>query len=268
MKIGILGPEGTFSEKAAEKWIKSGRSGEIRYYDDIFDVVQALMEKEIDQGIIPIENSLEGSVGITLDILREFDVNIIGEVSVQVKINLLSKGNLSDIRVILSHPQALAQCRRFIRKNFRNVEIRTTGSTAHAAKLAEEFEEMAALASEESAEKYNLKVLCENVQDQESVTRFIVLGREKTKPTGRDKTSLLIYLSDRPGALYEVLGEFARRGINLTKIESRPSKKALGDYMFHIDCEGHFEEERIREALLAIEKKVEMLKVLGSYPMG
>ncbi|MDF2958077.1 MAG: Prephenate dehydratase, partial [Candidatus Alkanophagales archaeon MCA70_species_1] len=129
---------------------------------------------------------------------------------------------------------------------------------------------VAALASEDSASKYNLKVLARDVQDRNSITRFIVIAREDaeidSEPTGNDKTSIILYLKDRPGALYEVLGEFAKRKINLTKIESRPSKRALGDYMFHIDCEGHVKDEKVKEALLRISEKAEMLKILGSYP--
>jgi prephenate dehydratase len=142
-------------------------------------------------------------------------------------------------------------------------------STAGAARLAQEDESVAALASAEAAKKYDLDILAENVQDQESVTRFIVLSSagSKTQPTGKDKTSVIIYLKeDCPGALYDVLGEFAQRGVNLTKIESRPSKRALGDYMFHIDCEGHIEDAEVKELLKAVERKVAMLKILGSYP--
>lgn len=261
-----MGPEGTFSERAAE--LCYSESVSIHYYDDIADVVEGVVGREVDQGIIPVENSLAGSLGITLDLLRENDIRIIGEVLVPIRHCLLAKGDISNIRIILSHPQALAQCRRFIKERFDRIEVRTTGSTAHAAKLAGEFGEMAALAPEESASKYNLKVLIRDVHDyEENTTRFIVLGTEKTRPTGDDKTSILIYpTKNEPGTLHEILGTFAIRNINLTKIESRPSKKVLGDYVFYIDCEGHEDNPNVKEALLEIGSKVYLLKVLGSYP--
>lgn len=259
---------------------------EIEYHETIFDVSESLLRKRIDYEIVPIENSLEGSVGDTLDILSREDENaavrvqIVGEILVPIKICLLAKSNIATIKKLVSHPHALAQCKHYVRKTLKGVEIKTMDSTASAAKLASENNEIAALASEEAAKKYRLTVLEENVQDKESVTRFIVLAlasaadtktkfKPKFKPEDKDKykTSLLIYLKeDRSGALYDVLGEFARRKINLTKIESRPSKKALGDYMFHVDCEGHLEDEEIKEALNGVEKKVAMLKILGSYP--
>jgi len=279
MKIGILGPEGTFSETAAMLWLKGRRSGtiknaELRYYETIVDVSESIMRREVDYGIVPIENSLEGSVGETLDLLssenNEAEMRIVGEILVPIKICLLAKGSFAPIRKVVSHPHALAQCKQFIRERLKvkGVEVKSVDSTAGAAKMAMEDGEVAALASEEAAKKYGLTILAENVQDKESVTRFVALSSSdiETVPTGKDKTSLLIYLMDRPGALYEVLGEFAQRGINLTKIESRPSKRALGDYMFHIDCEGHLEDEEIKEALEGVKRKVAMLKVLGSYP--
>jgi len=279
MKIGILGPEGTFSETAAMLWLKGRRSGtiknaELRYYETIVDVSESIMRREVDYGIVPIENSLEGSVGETLDLLssenNEAEMRIVGEILVPIKICLLAKGSFAPLRKVVSHPHALAQCKQFIRERLKvkGVEVKSVDSTAGAAKMAMEDGEVAALASEEAAKKYGLTILAENVQDKESVTRFVALSSSDiaTVPTGKDKTSLLIYLMDRPGALYEVLGEFAQRGINLTKIESRPSKRAMGDYMFHIDCEGHLEDEEIKEALEGVKRKVAMLKVLGSYP--
>lgn len=265
MILGLLGPMGTYCEQAALIW---NSNSELRYYDDVIDVVYGLVEGEINQGIIPIENSLEGSVGITLDLLRSYDIKIIGEVLVQIKHCLLATGDISDINVILSHPQAIAQCRFFIKEHFKGVKVRTTDSTAHAAKQAFESREIAAIASKESSTRYNLKVLKDDIQDHnENVTRFIAIGNDYTKPTGNDKTSISIYLQkDLPGALYEILEAFSKRDINLTKIESRPSRKALGDYVFYIDCEGHIKDKKVNDALGDINKKVQLLKVLGSYP--
>ena len=282
MKIGILGPAGTFSEDAAELWLKGRNENlvEMKYYETIFDVSESLLRKEVDYGIVPIENSLEGSVGETLDVLsgenRE-EIQIVGEVLVPINICLLAQTfKKSLIKTVVSHPHALAQCKPFIRERLKGVEVKSVDSTASAAKLASQSDEIVALASKAAAQKYGLNILEENVQDYDSVTRFVVLSssaaasgiKTAPTPTGRDKTSILIYLKDYPGALYDVLGEFAQRGINLTKIESRPSKRALGDYMFHIDCEGHIEEEKVKRALEAIARKVAMLKILGAYPMA
>ena len=280
MNMGVLGPKGSYSEKAAKQWIteqKSKNKVSLEYYDDIPDTISAIVDRTVDIGVVPIENSIEGSVGITLDMLLENDLNIIGEIVVPIEHCLLSKGSLSNIRVILSHPQALAQCRQFIKTNFENTDIRTTGSTSHAAKLANEFEEMAAIASRESAQMYGLDILIPNIQDRkENHTRFIAIEAhdgimQKTAAASKKddfKTSIIVYLKkDRPGALYELIGEFAKRDINLTRIESRPSKRELGDYIFYIDFAGHINDANIKDALDNITSNVGMLKMLGSYPI-
>ncbi len=278
MLVGVLGPEGTFSESAVLSWArKKGERIELRYYDTISDAVEVLSKNEVEYSVVPIENSLEGSVGETLDALSREDVVIVGEILQPIEMCLVGRcRSLEEVKIIFSHPHALAQCRNFIRR-LKGVKIRQADSTTHAAKLASESQTngVAALSSESSAHRYNLDVLAYNVQDRESITRFVILEKaphDKDKlsapspATGNDKTSILIYIKDRPGALYDILGEFANRNINLTKIESRPSKKALGDYMFYVDCDGHVEEKAVRDALLSIDKKVKMLKFLGSYP--
>ncbi len=267
MIIGILGPEGSFSEKAAKQW---NDKADLRYYEDILDTVDALLRNEVDYCIVPIENSLEGSVAVTLDLLMEHQLKIGGEVIVQIKHFLLSKGRLQDIRIVLSHPQALSQCRKYIKRNFKNVEVRSALSTSLAAKQASESKHIAAIASTEASQLYGLDILAENIQDvNENFTRFVVIGKNTPSATGNDKTSIIVYLEkNRPGALYEILGEFANRGIDLTKIESRPSKKALGDYLFYIDLKGHIEDKIIKDALEKVKSKAGMLKILGSYPVA
>ena len=320
MKIGILGPEGSYSEKAAKTWALQNSlcSTELQYFGDIEDAFLAAVQGKSDISIIPVENSIEGSVGVTLDLLLEKEIIIISEIIVKIEHCLLSKGEPEKIKVILSHPQGLAQCRHFLKQHFPAAELRSTGSTSHAARLAGEFEEMAAIASPEAAECYNLKILLSNIQDKkENYTRFIaVKASEKTldssilsisisvacrgekelelehkleselnsglkpefkqefKPesgTGSSnfsghKTSIIVYLEkDRPGALYEILGVFAKRKINLTKIESRPSKKELGDYYFYIDFEGNTGDQIIKAALEELRDKTHSLKILGSY---
>ncbi|MCC4770918.1 ACT domain-containing protein [Methanosarcina sp. DH2] len=317
MIIGVMGPEGSYSERAAKLWaLENGmRAAEFRYFADIEDAFLAAVKGKADISVIPVENSIEGSVGVTLDLLLENEAVIVGEIVVKIEHCLLSKGEPEKIKVILSHPQGLAQCRHFLKKHFPEAELRSTGSTSHAARLAGEFEEMAAIASPEAAERYGLKILLSNIQDRkENHTRFIVIraeekissqktlkaagdkrepysepcrsagyelhSRPETPETGKEKvrlstckTSLIVYLEkDRPGALYELLGAFAKRGINLTKIESRPSKKELGDYYFYIDFEGHTSDALIKDALEDIKSKAgpkskaNTLKALGSYP--
>lgn len=292
MIIGIMGPEGSYSEKAAKLWTAKYQlcGAEFRYFADIEDTLLAAVQGKSDLSVIPVENSIEGSVGITLDLLLEKNVRIIGEVVVKIEHCLLAKGRVENIKIILSHPQGLAQCRHFLKKNFPGTELRSTGSTSHAARLAGEFEEMAAIASPEAAECYRLNTLLSNIQDQkENYTRFIVLeavdkvlssGEKVPDSKEKDpltqtllsgtvpfKTSLIIYLEkDRPGALYNILGAFSLRNINLTKIESRPSKKELGDYYFFIDLEGCTGDVLLKDALEDIKSKVDTLKVLGSYP--
>ncbi|GFO96424.1 prephenate dehydratase [groundwater metagenome] len=265
MIIGTLGPEGSYTENAARQWNKSG---ELHYYDDIQDTFEALLHNEVDYSIVPVENSLEGSIPLTLDLLMEHQLKIVGEVIVQIRHCLLSNGRLSDIKIIMSHPQALSQCRKFIKKHFSYTEVRPVLSTSLAAKHASGSKDIAAIASEESAQRYGLKILEENIQDiNENYTRFIVIGKETPPATGNDKTSIIISLQkNRPGALFEILEEFANRNIDLTKIESRPTKKLLGDYLFHIDIKGHIEDRMIIETLEKIKSKVGMLKILGSYP--
>lgn len=278
MKLGVLGPEGTFSETAALRWLaerdqEARDRTELTYFETIIDVAESIVRHEVAYGIVPIENSLEGSVGETLDILSTEPIGqlqIVGELLVPIRICLLAQDSVEKLRTVLSHPHAMAQCKQFIRERLRarGITVNAVESTARAAQLAKEIDAIGALASEAAARKYGLRILARNIQDKESVTRFIVLapGGVATAPAGRDKTSLLIALKDRPGALYHALGEFAHRGINLTKIESRPSKRALGDYMFHIDCEGHIEDEQINAAVHALNQHVTLLKLLGSYP--
>lgn len=264
MKIGVLGPEGSYSKIAAKSW---SSSADLVYFRDFEDVLLAVENGNLDAGIVPLENSLEGAVGLTMDLLLRLQVKIVGEVNTPIRHCLVGQGN-HEVKVILSHPQALAQCRQYIRQHFPLAEIKTTGSTSHAAKLAQEFPEMAAIAGAEAADIYGLKILARDIQDGlDNITRFVVVGREIPSSTGRDKTSLAVYLQrDMPGALYNILKEFAKRNINLTRIESRPSRKYLGDYYFFIDLEGHVNDIQVTEALSGIKGKSMVVKVLGSYP--
>jgi prephenate dehydratase len=266
-RIGVLGPEGTYSEKAALSWSQGMLDAKLVYFADFEEALRAVEAGALEAGIVPVENSLEGAVTIVMDLLLRLDVMIIGEVNVQIRHCLVGRGD-GEINVILSHPQALAQCRQYLREHYPRAEIRTTGSTSHAASLTQEFPEMAAIADAGTAQKYGLKILAREIQDvSDNVTRFIVVGRKLAKATGWDKTSLVIYLErDQPGALFSILREFASRGINLTRIESRPSRRALGDYYFYIDLAGHVNDSAVRVAIDGIREKAAMVKVLGSYP--
>jgi len=258
---------GSGGRQAALLWSKGMADAELVYFSDFEDALQAVESGELDVAVVPVENSLEGAVTVVMDLLLHLKVAIIGEVNLPIRLCLVGRGE-GEIKVVLSHPQPLAQCRQYLKKNFPQAEIRTTGSTSHAARLVQEFPEMAAVAEAGTAEKYGLKILAREIQDaSENVTRFIIAGRAIPDATGRDKTSLVIYLErDRPGALFSILQEFALRSINLTRIESRPSRRGLGDYYFYIDLEGHVNDAEVKEALEAIRGMAGMVKVLGSYP--
>ncbi len=266
-RIAVLGPQGTYSEKAALLWCKEREASNLVYFPDFERVLDSVRQGRVEAGIVPVENSLEGAVTAVMDLLLRLDVVIVGEVNLPIRHCLVGRGE-GEIRVILSHPQALAQCRQYLHEHYPEAEIRTTGSTSHAARLAQEFPEMAAIAGQEAADKYGLTILAREIQDAgDNTTRFIVVARKGVEASGRDKTSLVIYLDrDRPGALYTILEEFARRNINLTRIESRPSRKGLGDYYFYIDLEGHMQDQEVGEAVAAAREKAAMVKVLGSYP--
>jgi|Deesub1362A_J573_1020465.scaffolds.fasta_scaffold00039_69 prephenate dehydratase len=265
-KVATLGPKGSFSHIAARKLVEGA---EIMFFDCVEDVVREV-EEGGSLGVVPIENSLQGSVGEVLDAILSHDVMICGEVVLEIRHHLLSRASkIEEIEVVVSHPQALAQCRSFVMSLTKEygIKVLNTTSTSNAAELASKNPTYAAIASEEAAREYSLHILKADVQDRkENYTRFVLLSREVGEKTGRDKTLLAVYLKkDRPGALYEILGEFARRGINLTRIESRSKKREMGEYFFFIDLEGHVKDEVVADALKALREKADEVKVLGSY---
>lgn len=265
-KIGYLGPEGTFSQEAVLKVTK--KESDIIAFDTIINIFESLEQSQINEAVVPIENSTEGSVLITLDALTHSNLKITQEIILPIKHNLLvQKGQTIDnIKVICSHQQALAQCRTYINKLGK--QVHAMSSTANAARYVTEISTAAVIGNKNLAQKYNLEIIDSNIQDyNNNVTRFITLSKTNhEKPTGNDKTSIILSLKDdRPGELYEVLHDFYKEKINLTKIESRPSKRGMGKYIFFIDFEGHTEEEKIRKTLNSIKEKVNYLKVLGSY---
>lgn len=265
-KVGYLGPEGTFSNEAVLQ--VTDDSTLIIAYDTIMDIFVSLENGEIDEAIVPIENSTQGSVLVTLDLLTEYNFKVKAELFLPIKHNLLvQKGKkLDDITVICSHSQAIAQCRNYI-SNVQK-QVHSMSSTANAARYVTEISTAAVIGSKVLSEKYDLDILEENIQDYDNnVTRFVLISaHDNQEITGHDKTSIIISLyGDKPGGLYEVLYEFARNNINLTKIESRPSKKGMGKYIFFIDLEGHRNNVLIENALKDIQRKVEFFKIIGSY---
>lgn len=265
-QIGYLGPEGTFSHEAVLNYVNGDST--IIPFDNIIHIFESLENDDIDEAVVPMENSTEGSVLVTLDALTYFDLNIIKEMELPIKHNLLAqKGtSLDDIIVICSHQQALAQCRHYI--NSINKEVHSMPSTANAARYVTEISSAAVIGSRILSEKYGLEILEQNIQDYDNnVTRFVAVSKRTSEEiTGRDKTSVIISLKgDKPGGLYEILQVFAENDINLTKIESRPSKEGIGKYLFFIDMQGHKNEPHINKTLTIIESKVNMLKILGSY---
>jgi len=273
MRIAYLGPPGTFSEEAVAR-CDLARGDEPVPHVTFADAYAALRRGEVDGALLPIENSIEGSIGATLDLLvHEPGPLIRREVLLPVRQHLLARPGmrLADLKRVLSHPQPLGQCSRFLREQLPGVALEPSHSTADAArKVAAGEPDAAAIGSRKAAERFGLAVLADSIQDvDENVTRFVLLAQADEAPTGRDRTSIAFTLDrDRPGGLYEVLGEFARRGINLSKVESRPMKEALGHYVFFIDFERHRLDPEAALALAGVRALVHRMFLLGSYPQA
>ncbi len=265
--VAYLGPEATFTHQAGVEYFGlSAKFVPVKFVEGIFEVVE---RGHVDYGVVPFENSTEGVVSRTLDAFMEFPkVRIVGEVYLRVSHHLLTlSGDVHGVERIYSHPHAIAQCRKWLASVMPEAKVVYVSSTAEAAKMASEDPSSAAIASEMAATLYGLKVAVRNIEDQrDNYTRFLVVGGELPPPTGDDKTSLIFSISDEVGALRNILSCFSDRGINLTKIESRPSKKKPWDYIFYVDFRGHIEEDRVREALECLEKRCVFVKHLGSYP--
>ncbi len=269
-KVGFLGPRGTFSEEAVLSALKI-KEDSLVSYPSAQAVIKAVDDGKVSRGIVPVENSIEGSVNVTLDtIVFDSNVFIQQEIISNIHHNLIvpSKTGYKDIKKIYSHPQAAAQCRNYIKKKLPQAEIIATSSTAEAAKLIAGTQNSAALGTKLAAKLYKLKVLDTNIEDfDDNQTRFVLIGKKKTKRTGRDKTSIACFIKeDKPGILLQILQEFAFRNINLAKIQSRPTKKALGQYYFWIDLEGHIQDKQLAEALDCLQCKLRDMRFLGSYP--
>jgi chorismate mutase / prephenate dehydratase len=268
LRIAFFGAEASYSHLAARE--KFGSAATFLPTASISEVFQEVEQGRVSFGVVPIENSTEGVVAHTLDLLVESDLRICAEVFLDIHHHLLVQNDhAADISKIVSHPQALAQCRRWLAGHFPNAELEEVASTAHAAMMAAKNPQVAAVASTLAREIYDLQVVAENIEDQtHNSTRFLVIGRNASRPSGDDKTSLVFSVQDRPGILHRMLQPLAKSRINLTKIESRPLKNKPWEYMFFIDFKGHQEESAIKRAIKKLEKSCIFLKVLGSYPSG
>lgn len=269
-KLAYLGPAGTFCEEAARKYNSAGQM-QLTPCRSIREVFQAVEAGTVKAGVVPIENSYEGAVNQTLDLMTSnTNIKIAGEVIIAISQNLLTHPNVSgrEIDCILSHTQALAQCQEYLHQHYPGVALLEVPSTAEAARLVvTSGETWAAISTLAAAEAYGLKVLVRDIQDQSNnATRFVVISQEDGVCQVSCKTSLLIYVLDRPGALYEVLREFYLKNVNLCKIESRPARTRMGEYLFFIDIEGHRQEPRVKEVLTALQEITAEIRVLGSYP--
>lgn len=268
-RIAYLGPRGTFTEEAA---IRYDPEGELESFPTVAAVALAVSSGMAEEGVVPIENSLEGSVTATLDLLiHEEKLLINRELVLPIEHCLLVRPGMrtADIEVVYSHPQSLGQCRDFLERCFPRARLESSLSNAAAADVvAEGADRAAAIAPRRNAELRGLEVLAQGIQDSEqNVTRFVVLAEQDSPETGDDKTSLCFsFADDKAGILYAVLREFAERNINLAKIESRPAKLNLGEYVFLVDCEGHRESPVVKEAIEKVRSHTSMLRIFGSYP--
>jgi len=273
--IAYLGPPGTFTEEALDKYIslnKLEEKIEKKSCTNLGEVIKCVDRGEAVEGIVPIENSLEGSVNVILDYLTfESEAKIIREITIPIKHSLIGKKKISlaEIKKIISHPHATAQCKNYISKYLKGAEIIAANSTSDAVEiLKEEDSGIVAIGPRAASRIYGLTIIESGIEDnKENKTRFVFVGNSIQQRTGSDKTSIVCFLKqDRPGSLFNILKEFANRNINLTRLESRPAKKNLGDYVFLIDLDGHLHDKEVYAAIDVLRRSVYLVKILGSYP--
>jgi chorismate mutase / prephenate dehydratase len=266
MKVAFLGPMATFTHVAAMQ--QFGFSAHLVPQKSIPAIFEEVVRGRADYGVVPVENSNEGIVSHTLDMFMESDLQINAEILLEISHDLLSvSGNLDEVRKVVSHPQALAQCRNWLEENLPDIPLVDVASTALAAQMVAEDATAAAIASEMAATLYGLSVAKKKIEDNpNNFTRFLIIGRKVPGCSGRDKTSIMFSVKDEPGILYRMLEPFSKRAINLSKIESRPMKKKAWEYIFFLDIEGHMVEENVQAAVEDLRAHCQFLKVLGSYP--
>ncbi|MDP1658438.1 MAG: prephenate dehydratase [Methylotenera sp.] len=271
LSIAFLGPLGTYSEEAALKQFGLGRNAVV--CGSIDEVFRTLEAGQADYGVVPVENSTEGAVGLTLDLLLSSSLKICGEITLPIHHCLLSKQtDISKISHVFSHIQSLAQCHEWLSEILPKAEREAVTSNARAAQMIHDLVSTdgtfaAAIASKRAAELFNLNILAENIEDDaKNTTRFLVLGTHDVAASGADKTSLVMTSKNIPGAMVELLEPLSRHGVSMTKFESRPSKQGLWDYVFFVDIEGHQADAKVKAALAECQQRASFLKVLGSYP--
>lgn len=266
LPVAYLGPAGTFAHQAAtRRFGSSARFRPVRTIADVFDEV----ERDLAEfGVVPVENSTEGAVNVTLDRLIDSDVTIAGEITLDISQHLISRATeLAEIKVVCSHPQGLAQCRGWLSVHLPSAATEETASTSAAVERARDDATVAAIASDMAAHVHGVPVLRGRIEDNPfNSTRFLVIGRRPVAPTGHDKTSILFSMKNEPGVLYSILQPFATHRLNLTKIESRPTKRRPWEYVNFLDFEGHCETENVRRVLAEVRERCQFLKILGSYP--
>jgi chorismate mutase / prephenate dehydratase len=269
LRIAFFGSAGTFTHRAAETAARVRFGSFVDYVPTrtVQEVFELAERGETDYGVVPVENSTEGSVGQTLDMFMDSHLKICSEIFLRITQHLIGRGPLSAITRVYSHPQALAQCRRWLNASLPTAELVESATTAAAVEHAAGDSSAAAIGSEEAAARYGVPILARGIQDQaHNTTRFLLLGREIGARSGHDKTSVLFSVRDRAGALYDVLSVFARRSINLTRIESRPSQRQPWEYVFFADFVGHPQDEAVAQALSEMHDACTMVKVLGAWP--
>lgn len=266
IKVAFLGPEGTFSQEAASKHF--GHAVETVPMGSIAQVFKEVENGVVDYGVVPIENSTEGVVSYTLDVFMHSPLKISGEIKLRIHQNLLTTNKQwKSVKRVYSHQQSLAQCRQWLDNNLPNVEQIPVSSNTEAARLAKEDINAAAIAGVLAGKLYELDIAQENIEDsKENTTRFLVIGKQDVPASGVDKTTLMISAKNRSGALYHLLAPLASNGLDMTRIESRPSRNANWEYYFFMDIDGHADEPKVAKALEELSSESELIRVLGSYP--
>jgi chorismate mutase/prephenate dehydratase len=266
LKVAFLGPEGTYTHAAAVKHFGSQIESEpVANIEEVFRLVEA---GGANFGVVPVENSSEGVINHTLDLFMKSSLTISGEVELRIRHNLMtSEQDISSIDRVYAHQQTLAQCRMWLDTNLPNAERIAVRSNAEAVIMASEHDRTAAIAGNMAAELYSLPVMYADIEDEpDNTTRFVVIGKYKSPPSGADRTSLLVFAHNKPGSLFSLLEPLAKRNISMSNIESRPSRRGVWEYVFFIDIDGHRDDQNVAEAIADIEKASAMVTVLGSYP--
>jgi chorismate mutase/prephenate dehydratase len=268
LRVAFFGPLATFTHIAASRHF--GSSAVFLPGETIKSVFDSVLSGEAEFGVVPVENSHEGIVTHTLDLFMDYELKVAAEIMLDITHNLVSKsGKRKKIKKVYSNPHAAAQCRRWLGAHLPGITILDVTSTAKAAELSAKEEDAAGIASELAVKVYDLKFIDRNIGDSKyNVTRFLVISRESPPKTAKDKTSIMFTIKDKPGALYDILYPFKKAKINLTKIESRPSKRRVWEYIFFVDMEGHIEDKKLRKAIDTLKENCLYLKILGSYPCG